>query len=49
MPEEEAARLGQALRNAPPAAAEAFGITLQTDGVLSNSTGPYWSVKAVKP
>ena len=48
MPEEEAARLGQALRNAPPAAAEAFGITLQTDGTIEF----YWpilSVKAVKP
>ncbi len=48
MPEEEAARLGQALRDAPPAAAQAFGITPRADGLIEF----YWpilSVKAVKP
>ena len=45
---EEAARLGQALRDAPAAAAEAFGITPHADGRIEF----YWpvlSVKAVKP
>lgn len=48
MPEEEAARLGQALRDAPMAAAQAFGITPKADGLIEF----YWpilSVKAVKP
>ena len=48
MPEEEAARLGQALADAPPAAAGAFGITPRADGTIKF----YWpilSVKAVKP
>ena len=48
MPEEEAARLGEALLDAPAAAAEAFGITPGTDGLIAF----YWpilSVKAVKP
>lgn len=45
---EEAARLGQALRDAPQAALEAFGITPRDDGTIEF----YWpilSVKAVKP
>lgn len=44
---EEAARLGQALKDAPAAAAEAFGITPQADGRIEF----YWpilSVRAVK-
>ena len=48
MPEEEAARLGQALKEALPAAAESFGIIPRTDGLIEF----YWpilSVKAVKP
>ncbi len=48
MPEEEATRLGQALRDAPAAAVQAFGITPKADGLIEF----YWpilSVKAVKP
>lgn len=48
MPEEEAVLLGQALRDAPAAAAQAFGITPKADGLIEF----YWpilSVKAVKP
>ena len=48
MPEEEATRLGQALKDAPAAAAQAFGITPKADGLIEF----YWpilSVKAVKP
>ena len=48
MPEEEAIRLGQALKDAPAAAAQAFGITPKADGLIEF----YWpilSVKAVKP
>lgn len=48
MPEEEAARLGQALKDAPATAAQAFGITPKADGLIEF----YWpilSVKAVKP
>ena len=48
MPKEDAAQLGQALADAPQAAAEAFGITPRTEGVIEF----YWPVltmKAVKP
>ena len=48
MAAEEAAQLGQALKDAPPAAAGAFGITPKADGLIEF----YWpvlSVKAVKP
>ncbi len=48
MPEEEAVRLEQALKDAPMAAAQAFGITPRMNGTI----GFYWpilSVKAVKP